>query len=44
LPNKSQIVNERITEIERTLTELLFEKRKCMELKEGFMATGFAAA
>ncbi len=33
-PNKAQIVNERITEIERTLTELLFEKRKCLELKD----------
>ena len=41
LPNKAQIVNERLTEIERTLNELLMEKRKCIELKQGFIDSGF---
>lgn len=32
-PNKSQLVNERLAEIERIMLELIFEKKTCLELK-----------
>lgn len=34
LPLKSKMVNDRITEIERNLLELLHEKKKCIEYQE----------
>jgi len=35
------MVNERITEIERTLIELIHEKKKCMEYQENLRFESF---
>lgn len=44
LPNKAQVVNDRIAEIDRSIIELIYEKKKCLEFKGTLQSEAFFSA